>query len=101
MRPVVTPARQERQETDPQQDSLSEAKSAGGGSPDTSTLRPAPVPAAPTRDAIATRAYALFLKRGGAHGHDRADWLQAEAELQAEAQARIDGVWTAPKLGSA
>ncbi len=42
------------------------------------------VPAAPSPEAIAARAYALFLRRGGAHGDDWADWLQAEAELRAE-----------------
>lgn len=30
---------------------------------------------------IRFRAYELFLKRGGHHGHDLEDWLQAEAEL--------------------
>jgi hypothetical protein len=35
----------------------------------------------PIRDAIATRAYELFLARGGAHGHDLEDWLTAEAQL--------------------
>jgi hypothetical protein len=38
----------------------------------------------PSQEAIAARAYALFLARGGAHGDDWADWLQAEAELCAE-----------------
>ncbi len=42
------------------------------------------VPSGPSPEAIAARAYALFLKRGGTHGDDRADWLQAEAELRAE-----------------
>jgi Protein of unknown function (DUF2934) len=30
---------------------------------------------------IAARAYALYLARGGEHGHAEADWLRAEAEL--------------------
>jgi hypothetical protein len=30
---------------------------------------------------IRIRAYLLFEKRGGEHGHDLADWLQAEAEI--------------------
>lgn len=38
----------------------------------------------PSQEAIASRAYALFLARGGAHGDDWADWLKAEAELRAE-----------------
>lgn len=35
----------------------------------------------PTHEEIAKRAYAIFLARGGKHGHDRDDWLQAEYEL--------------------
>jgi hypothetical protein len=38
----------------------------------------------PSREAIAARAYAQFLARGGVHGDDWADWLQAEAELRAK-----------------
>ncbi len=37
-----------------------------------------------SQEAIAARAYALFLARGGVHGDDWADWLQAEAELRGE-----------------
>jgi len=43
--------------------------------------RPAVRP--PTPQEIAGRAYALFLERGGQHGHNLADWLQAERELLA------------------
>jgi len=32
--------------------------------------------------AVATEAYALFLERGGAHGHDVEDWLRAEQILR-------------------
>jgi len=32
-------------------------------------------------DAIARRAYELYLARGAAPGHDRDDWIQAEREL--------------------
>jgi hypothetical protein len=35
----------------------------------------------PTHEEIARRAYELFLSRGGQHGFDRDDWLQAEYEL--------------------
>jgi len=45
--------------------------------------------------AIAVRAYDLFLARGGTHGDDLADWLQAEAELRREAAnkaaKKVDG----------
>lgn len=34
--------------------------------------------------------YALFLARGGAHGDDWTDWLQAEAELRAEGTPATD-----------
>lgn len=33
-------------------------------------------------DAIAAKAYELFVARGGEHGHDVEDWLAAEAELR-------------------
>ena len=52
----------------------------------------------PIRDAIANRAYELFLARGGGHGHDAEDWLAAEQELMDRRQvtrrvgaAPIDG----------
>jgi DUF2934 family protein len=35
----------------------------------------------PTHDAIASRAYELFLQRGAQHGQDFDDWLTAEREL--------------------
>ena len=35
-----------------------------------------------TKDAIAQRAYALYLARGAQEGHDLEDWLQAERELR-------------------
>lgn len=44
----------------------------------------------PAQEAIAARAYALFLARGGVHGDDWADWLQAEAELRAEGTPATD-----------
>jgi hypothetical protein len=34
---------------------------------------------------IADRAYALWQARGGAHGHDRDDWLEAERQLSGPA----------------
>ena len=36
-------------------------------------------------DAIARRAYELYLSRGSEPGHEMEDWLQAEAELKADA----------------
>ena len=34
-----------------------------------------------TEEIIRMRAYQLFEQRGGQHGHDLEDWLQAEAEV--------------------
>jgi hypothetical protein len=36
----------------------------------------------PTHEEIAGRAYEIYLARGGQHGHDVEDWLQAEHELR-------------------
>ena len=44
----------------------------------------------PSSEAVACRAYELFLERGGEHGHDVEDWLRAERELRAlEQQATL------------
>jgi hypothetical protein len=45
---------------------------------------------AATDDAIAARAYELYLARGGTHGADMDDWLQAERELRGERQLQAD-----------
>jgi hypothetical protein len=37
--------------------------------------------ARPSDEAIAQRAYELYLQRGSVPGHETDDWLQAEAEL--------------------
>jgi hypothetical protein len=50
----------------------------------TRLLRRPPSPnVPPTHEDIATRAYELFVERGGEHGHDWEDWLSAEQELAA------------------
>jgi hypothetical protein len=36
----------------------------------------------PSEDDIRLRAYHRFLERGGAHGFDFEDWLEAERELR-------------------
>jgi hypothetical protein len=38
-------------------------------------------PMLPTETDIASRAYQLFVERGGEHGRDWEDWLLAEREL--------------------
>ena len=35
----------------------------------------------PTHEEVELRAYQIYVERGGAHGNDLEDWLQAEAEL--------------------
>jgi Protein of unknown function (DUF2934) len=37
--------------------------------------------AAPTHEEIKLRAHQIYVERGGAHGQDVDDWLQAEREL--------------------
>jgi hypothetical protein len=39
-------------------------------------------PAVASDSDIARRAYQLYEERGGGHGHDLDDWLQAERELR-------------------
>jgi len=39
-------------------------------------------PSMPPPGEIASRAYLLFVERGGEHGRDLEDWLRAERELQ-------------------
>ncbi|HVB38108.1 MAG TPA: DUF2934 domain-containing protein [Vicinamibacterales bacterium] len=34
------------------------------------------------QEAVALRAYDLFITRGATHGHDLDDWLEAERELR-------------------
>ena len=42
-----------------------------------------PTEVEPSLEAIALRAYEIYLARGGAHGNDADDWLQAELDLRA------------------
>jgi hypothetical protein len=48
--------------------------------PDTASDRRTAAPE-PDRQAIETRAYELYLERGGGDGDDVNDWLRAEQEL--------------------
>jgi hypothetical protein len=41
---------------------------------------------APSQEAIAKRAYELYLQRGSVSGYELEDWLTAEAELIAAAE---------------
>ena len=44
-----------------------------------------PVVAGPSAADVARRAYEIYLLRNGAPGNPESDWLQAEAELRAQA----------------
>jgi hypothetical protein len=46
-----------------------------------SDVRTKPVTRTPTDEEIRLRAYEIYLQRGGMHGFDRDDWLEAEREL--------------------
>ena len=41
-----------------------------------------PINSAPCEDLIRLRAFEIYLERGGIHGHDLDDWLQAQVEFQ-------------------
>lgn len=59
--------------------------SAGQNSPSPSSrAEEAPLASTGLHEALAARAYALFLARGGQHGDDWSDWFHAEAELRQE-----------------
>lgn len=45
---------------------------------------PTPARSRPSEDEIRRRAYELFEQRGGSHGQEDDDWLQAERELRGE-----------------
>lgn len=53
--------------------------SGAGSSPDTA---PDPIGSGPTEEEIRYRAYLLYIERGGEHGTDFEDWLNAERELR-------------------
>ena len=38
----------------------------------------------PTEDEVRVRAYHRYLERGGTHGNDIGDWVEAERELRLE-----------------
>jgi Protein of unknown function (DUF2934) len=47
----------------------------------TEKSQPETVPSVPIGEEIELRAYQIYIERGGAHGQDVEDWLQAEREL--------------------
>lgn len=46
-----------------------------------SESQPQTASGAPTREEIELRAHEIYVERGGTHGQDVEDWLQAEHEL--------------------
>ncbi|HUK57009.1 MAG TPA: DUF2934 domain-containing protein [Nitrospiria bacterium] len=42
------------------------------------------------REQVAQKAYELYEKRGGLHGHDIEDWLEAERLIQAATKVKAD-----------
>jgi hypothetical protein len=54
----------------------------------------------PTHDEIRIRAYQIYLARGGDHGLDEQDWLQAEGELAAELNPRAASATAGASAGS-
>jgi DUF2934 family protein len=46
-----------------------------------SESQPQTASGAPAREEIELRAHQIYVERGGAHGQDAEDWLQAEREL--------------------
>lgn len=53
-------------------------------------VSPAVISDLPSHDDIAARAYALYEARGGSHGDDLNDWLEAEHELLQEYSDGVD-----------
>ena len=47
----------------------------------TETSQPETASGVPMREEIELRAYQIYIERGGAHGQDVEDWLQAQREL--------------------
>ena len=52
------------------------------------TIAARPEPAGPTDEDIRMRAYHRYLERGGGHGMDFEDWLEAERELRGTGKSR-------------
>jgi hypothetical protein len=88
-----------RRQGDPLEDQIVDEQLAGDraaqpivseGSPNTrNTTAPGGRPgvndaSSATDDAVAARAYELYQARGGTHGADMDDWLQAEREVREE-----------------
>lgn len=49
-----------------------------------------PVSRPDTSERIALRAYEIYLERGGNHGQDLEDWLEAERQMSERAERPLD-----------
>ena len=58
--------------------------------PATETQSPSDTSGQPTQEDIATRAYYIYLERGGASSNPEEDWLQAERELIGTSEPHSD-----------
>ena len=67
----------------PQAVDLSDSSAREAG---TATAAEPTIPPAYDRDRVATRAYQLYMERGGADGGDLDDWLSAERECRTDAR---------------
>ena len=67
--------------TRPQPDAVTDRQTASGNGA-ASAAAASDMPA-PSYDEIAEEAYQRYLRRGGQHGQDFEDWLEAERELKA------------------
>lgn len=54
-------------------------------------IEPKPVRGTSSEEAVRARAHEIWLGRGGGEGHDLADWLCAEREIQSSSDAAILG----------
>ena len=66
----------------PAEEKARRTPSARAGSRRAVEAREAAVDQTPEQDAIARRAYEIYESRGGDHGSDVDDWLQAEREVR-------------------
>jgi hypothetical protein len=59
-----------------------------------SSIAEQPIKSAPTPEEIRQRAYEIHIERGGFHGCDMDDWLQAEHALQEKYNKENSGAVT-------
>jgi hypothetical protein len=84
-RPASAPPSRERsRKTTSNSDTANDSASQIASQIGSKTPAPPPQESEPSYDQIAEAAYQRFLQRGGSHGDDFADWLEAERELRSK-----------------